>query len=69
MILEPKGSHQTNPFNKVYVLSFKSDSELEKIIYGMKKNQLRVFVYGLARGWDFDETCDIVENMSVKSDE
>lgn len=48
---------------KIYILSQQNDAELEKLIYQMSLSQLRVFVYGIARGWDFDEAKSIAEGM------
>jgi len=48
---------------KVYVRSERKDAELEQLIYEMSVKQLRTFVYGIARGWGFDETCAIAESI------
>lgn len=44
---------------KLYPLSKHSDREVEKAIYDMDENKLRVVLYGIARGWGFDESMDI----------
>jgi len=47
--------------NKVYVLSERKDAELEKAIYEMDAYHLRIALYGIARGWQFDEAILIAE--------
>lgn len=48
---------------KVYVISKQDDRKLENIIANMNIKQLRIFLYGIARGWDFDETCSWSEGI------
>lgn len=45
--------------NKVYIESKHSDKEVEEAIYNMDKDRLRIVLYGIARGWGFDESMDI----------
>lgn len=47
---------------KLYVLSERPDAEVEKIIYEMDSYYLRIFLYGIARGWGFDESLTIAED-------
>ena len=45
--------------NKVYILSEHPDREVEQAIHDMPADKLRVALYGIARGWKFDEAMDI----------
>lgn len=49
---------------KVYILSKREDSELEQVIHNMDAYYLRVVLYGIARGWGFDEAVSIVEEYA-----
>lgn len=53
---------------KLYVLSQKSDKELEQIIADLGELQLKTALYGIARGWNFDEVIEMVQGMESKSD-
>ena len=44
---------------KVYILSEHPDKEVEQAIHDMTADKLRVALYGIARGWKFDEAMDI----------
>lgn len=44
---------------KVYILSEHPDKEVEQAIHDMPADKLRVALYGIARGWKFDEAMDI----------
>jgi hypothetical protein len=48
---------------KVYTVSKQDDRKLENLVANMRIEQLRVFLYGIARGWDFDKSCSIAEEM------
>lgn len=40
-------------------MSKREDAEVEEIISDMKEYYLRIFLYGIARGWGFDESLAI----------
>lgn len=44
---------------KVYTMSERPDVEIAEIISGMKEYYLRIFLFGIARGWGFDESLSI----------
>ena len=44
---------------KVYVLSSHPDAEVSDTINKMPADKLRVALYGIARGYDFDESMDV----------
>jgi hypothetical protein len=44
---------------KLYKLSEHNDREVEDAVSAMSEIQLRVALYGIARGWGFDESMDI----------
>ena len=44
---------------KVYVLSSHPDVEVSDTINKMPADKLRVALYGIARGYDFDESMDV----------
>ncbi len=44
---------------KVYVLSSHPDAEVSDTINRMPVDKLRVALYGIARGYDFDESMDV----------
>lgn len=44
---------------KVYVLSSHPDAEVSDTINKMPADKLRVVLYGIARGYDFDESMDV----------
>ena len=44
---------------KIYTMSEKPDAEIEEIISNMKEYYLRIFLFGVARGWGFDESLSI----------
>lgn len=52
---------------KVYILSKRKDAELEQLIHNMDAYHLRIFLYGVARGWGFDEACSIAEEAAQHS--
>lgn len=41
---------------KIYTMSERPDAEIAEIISGMKEYYLRTFLFGIARGWGFDES-------------
>lgn len=45
--------------NKIYVLSEHPDKEVEQAIHEMSEDKLRIVIYGIARGWKFDEAMDV----------
>jgi hypothetical protein len=45
--------------NKLYILSENPDREVEQTIHEMTEQELRVALYGIARGWKFDEAIAI----------
>lgn len=44
---------------KLYVLSEHPDKEVEQVISEMTAEKLRVALYGIARGYGFDESMDV----------
>lgn len=52
---------------KVYVLSKRKDAELEQAIHNMDAYHLRIALYGVARGWQFDEAVSIAEEAAQQS--
>lgn len=52
---------------KVYVLSKREDAELEQAIYNMDAYYLRIALYGIARGWKFDEAFSVAEEAAQQS--
>lgn len=44
---------------KIYTMSERPDAEIAEIISGMKEYYLRTFLFGIARGWGFDESLSI----------
>ena len=54
-----------NAFTKIYTISERPDAELEDIIYNMDAYHLRIFLYGIARGWGFDEALSIAEEAKT----
>lgn len=53
--------------DKVYIVSKRNDAELEKLIHEMDAYYLRIFLYGVARGWEFDEACSIAEEAAASA--
>jgi hypothetical protein len=49
---------------KLYVLSKRKDAELEQAIHDMDAYHLRIALYGVARGWQFDEAFSIAEEAA-----
>jgi hypothetical protein len=52
---------------KVYIASNRNDAELEKLIHEMDAYHLRIFLYGVARGWAFDEACSIASEAAQQN--
>ena len=40
---------------KIYILSKHSDNDLSDTIFNMSADSLRIALYGVARGWNFDD--------------
>ena len=53
--------------SKSYVLSQRNDAELEQAIHEMNAYHLRVALFGIARGWGFDESFSIAEDAAQQS--
>lgn len=53
--------------DKVYVLSKRKDAELEQAIHDMDAYHLRIALYGVARGWQFDEAFSIAKEAAQQS--
>lgn len=49
--------------SKIYVLSERSDRDVELTIYNLSESQLKILAYGIARGWNFDETLRMAERL------
>ncbi len=58
-----------NTHFKIYPMSNLPDAELEKIIYEMDAYHLRIFLYGVARGWGFDESLKLAKEANERATE
>lgn len=52
---------------KVYALSIRKDDELEQAIHDMDAHHLRIALYGIARGFQFDEAFLIAEDSAQET--